>query len=202
MRVEVLNQRVHHFIGDQRLAAAIRSGLVPIDREDAFELFIGIRHRPHCLGELFTEVGGFSKHIAPAAAVRYGKAMLAPRTENRLLRFGKLAALLALQIGNSLIRLIFPLVTEPLIEHQRQNIVFVILPGSLATQDIGGSPQVCFELLLGEFHSVPLVSAVFPSNEKHCRVVENPFNSYRFIRSAFPVLSFAHKTLRTAFSPA
>src|SRR6266852_4046545 len=45
--------------------------------------------------------------------------------------------------------LILPLVAEALVEHQRQDVVLVILPGGLAPEDVGRAPEMRFELLLG-----------------------------------------------------
>ena len=65
---------------------------------------------------------------------------------------GEGAALLSLLFGDGLVGLVLPLVAEALVEHQRQDVVLVILPGGLATQDVGRAPEVGFELLLGELH--------------------------------------------------
>lgn len=68
--------------------------------------------------------------------------MITASTENRLLRIGKLSALLLFLLGNSLVRLIFPLVAEAFVKHQRQDVVLVVLPGSLAAEYICRALQV------------------------------------------------------------
>jgi hypothetical protein len=77
--------------------------------------------------------------------------------EDGLLFFCKRTSLLPFQFGNGLIDFVFPLVAEPLLEHQRKDVVFVILTGRLASENIGGTPQVVFQLSLSQFHDAFLV---------------------------------------------
>ena len=78
--------------------------------------------------------------------------MVTAASENRLLSVAERTALLPLKLRDGLLRLAFPLVAESFVEHQRKDVVLVILPRSLATQDVGCAPQVRFQLLQGEFH--------------------------------------------------
>ena len=80
--------------------------------------------------------------------------MLAAIAEDRPLLFGECATLLPFLLRDGVVRFAFPLVAEPLEEHQRQDVVLVILPGGLTAEDVGRAPQVRFELLKSEFHSV------------------------------------------------
>ena len=109
-------------------------------------------------------------HVAPARAVRDVEAVLAALAEDRLLLLGERPALLLLQLGDGVVGLALPLVAEALVEHQRQDVVLVVLPRGLAAQDVGGAPEVGFELLEGEppGNSVRL-RAVAPSLEIEVR---------------------------------
>src|SRR5262245_10564110 len=51
VRVEVLNQRMDDFIGNQLLAATVRCRLRPLHREYAAQLFVGVRYRAHSCSE-------------------------------------------------------------------------------------------------------------------------------------------------------
>src|SRR2546421_13107944 len=79
--------------------------------------------------------------------------MLAPSAENHLLRLGERAPLLSLQLRDGLIGLVFPLVAEAFVEHEGQNVVLVILPGGLAAENVGGTPEMGFKLLLRKSHA-------------------------------------------------
>jgi hypothetical protein len=81
--------------------------------------------------------------------------VLAALAEDRLLRVAEGAALLALLLGDGVVGLALPLVAEALVEHQRQDVVLVVLPRGLAAQDVGRAPQVGFELLERELHAGP-----------------------------------------------
>ena len=72
--------------------------------------------------------------------------------EDRLLLLGEGSPLLRFQLGDRVVGLVFPLIAEPLVEHQRQDVVLVVLPGGLAAQDVGRAPEMGFKLLLGELH--------------------------------------------------
>ena len=144
-------------VGDQRPSGAVGRGLVPIDREHAPQLFVGICDGLHRTGQSLADVGGNRLHVAPARAVGDRVAVLAAFAEDRLLTFAERAPLLALLLGDGVVRLAFPLVAEPFVEHQRQDVVLVVLPRRLATQDVRRAPQVGFELLEGESHRVTLL---------------------------------------------
>src|SRR3979411_2353148 len=45
-----------------------------------------------------------------------------------------------------------PIGRRGVVEHQRQDIIFVVLPGRLATKNVCCAPQMGFELLLSEPH--------------------------------------------------
>jgi len=60
--------------------------------------------------------------------------------------------LLALEFGDGFVGLLFPLVAEALKEHQREDVVLVVLASCLASEDVGRAPEVGFKLLLREFH--------------------------------------------------
>ena len=106
----------------------------------------------HGLGELFTQVGGHGQHVAPAAAIVEVETVLAAHAEDGALRVAEGSTLLALLLGDGLVGLVLPLVAQSFVEHQRQDVVLVVLAGGFATQDVGGAPEVGFELLLGQFH--------------------------------------------------
>src|SRR6266542_2901181 len=80
--------------------------------------------------------------------------VIAALPEHRLFFVAECPTLLALEFGDGVIGFALPLVAEPLVEHERQDVVLVILPSSLATQDVGGAPEVRFELLERELHGV------------------------------------------------
>jgi hypothetical protein len=148
MGVEVLDQRVDHLVRNQRLATAVRRGLVPVDGEDAAQLLVGAGDTRASPGQLLTR--GWSRRRAhrPSGCRPESEAMLAARSEDRLLCVRELAALLPLQLGDGVVRLVLPLVAEPLVEHQRQDVVLVVLPGCLARAGCWPRPRGGFELLL------------------------------------------------------
>jgi hypothetical protein len=148
----VLDQGMHDLVGDEFAAAAVRCGLIPVHGEDTAQFITGLRDGAHGGGELLADVLGHGEHIAPARAVGDGEAVLAAGAEDRLLRFGEGAALLALQLRDGLVGLVLPLIAEALVEHQREDVVLVVLPGGLAAQDVGSAPEVRFELALGQAH--------------------------------------------------
>ena len=86
---------------------------------------------------MFTETALTSPH---REGVRDCVAMLAARSEDRLLRLGERAALLPFLLGDGVIRLPLPLIAEPLVEHQRQDVVLVVLSRRLAAQDVRRAP--------------------------------------------------------------
>src|SRR5687767_229311 len=88
--------------------------------------------------------------------------MLATFPKARLLLLRKRPALLFLQLGNGIVGLILPLVAETFVEHQREDVVLVILPGRLATQDIRRAPQVGFELVERELHACLIPTYIGP----------------------------------------
>src|SRR5262249_33678957 len=90
-----------------------------------------------------------------------GIAVFAARPKHGFLRLGEATALLAFQFGDGLVGLVLPLVAQPLVEHQRQDVVLVILPGGLAAQDVGRAPQMGFELLLCQLRGLSLSTALF-----------------------------------------
>jgi len=151
--VEVLNERVDDLVRDERLAGAIGGGLVPVHGEDAAQLVVGVGHGTHGLRQDLADVRGRGLHVAPARTVRDLEAMLPTLAEYRLLLVRERAALLPLQLGDGVVRLALPLVAEALIEHQGQDVVLVVLAGSLAAEDVRRAPQVGFELLESELHS-------------------------------------------------
>jgi hypothetical protein len=70
--------------------------------------------------------------------------------ENGFLLLGEAASLLPLLIGDRLVGLALPLIAEALKEHQRQDVVFIVLPSGFPPKDVGGAPEVGFELLEGQ----------------------------------------------------
>src|SRR5690606_31002020 len=96
------------------------------------------------------EVGRRRLYVAPSGALGDLKAMLPTLSKNGLLPFAERAPLLAFQFRNCVIGLAFPLVAKPLIAHQRQDVVLVILHGSLAAQTVRRAREVGFELLESE----------------------------------------------------
>ena len=152
--VKMLDQSVNDFVGDQWFPRPVGCGLVPVHREDASQLVVRVGNRPHRPRESFADIHRNGLDVAPPSAVRNLVAMVAALAEDRLLPFGEAAALLTLKFCDRLVRLALPLVAEPLVEYQRQDVVLVILTCCLATQDIGGAPQVRFELLQGELYSI------------------------------------------------
>ena len=79
--------------------------------------------------------------------------MLATLAEDRLLVLAERAALLTLQLGDGVVGLALPLIAEALVEHQREDVILVVLPRGLAAQDVRRAPEVGFELLEGQFHT-------------------------------------------------
>src|SRR5262249_49620112 len=106
----------------------------------------------HRLRELLTDVGGSSLDVAPARAVGNLETVLSALAEDCLLIFAEGAALLALQVGDGIVSLALPLIAKSLVEHQRQDVVLVILPRCPAAQDVCCAPEVGFELLESELH--------------------------------------------------
>jgi hypothetical protein len=82
--------------------------------------------------------------------------VLSTSAENGLLCLCECTSLLTFQFCDSLVGLVLPLVAEAFIEHQRQNVVLVILPGSFAPEDVGRTPEMSFKLLLGQSHALIL----------------------------------------------
>src|SRR5437868_4352893 len=82
--------------------------------------------------------------------------MFATLAEDRLFLFGEAASLLPFQLSDRVVGFAFPLIAEALVEHQGQNIVFVVLARRFAAQDICGAPKVSFELLECKFHRAPI----------------------------------------------
>jgi hypothetical protein len=70
------------------------------------------------------------------------------RARRSLLLLSEGPAALALHSRDALVRLVVPLIAEPFEKHQRQDVVFVILPGGLAAEDVRGTSQVSLKLLL------------------------------------------------------
>jgi hypothetical protein len=92
----------------------------------------------------------------------------------------------------SLVGFVLPLVAQPLIEHQRQDVVLVVLPGGLTAQDVGRAPQMGFELLLGELHAWSLGTALFlPSrferrlDRRGCLRIHTRISSPLFVSSHY-----------------
>ncbi len=154
---EMLDQRMDDLVGDQRLAGTVRRGLVPVHREDAAQFLVGLGDGAHRLGQDLAEIERGGLDVAPAGAVGDREAMLAAPPKDRLLRFREAAPLLPLQFGNRLVGLAFPLVAQALVEHQREDIVLVVLTRGFAPQDIGGAPEMRFELLLSQLSLVSFV---------------------------------------------
>jgi hypothetical protein len=150
--VEVLDECVNHLVGYKWLAGAIGGGLVPVDGEDAAQFIICVCYRAHRPGEYFAEVDGSGLHVAPARAVGNLETVLAALAEDCLLLFAEGAALLALQLGDGVVGLALPLVAQSLVEHQRQDVVLIVLPRCPAAQDVCCAPEVRFELLESELH--------------------------------------------------
>ena len=152
MLIEMLNQCMNHFVGDEGLATAIGRRLIPVHSKHALEFLIGIGDRTHGLGQLLANFLRNRPHIAPLAPGRDVEPIFATRPEDRFLCLGECATLLFFLFGNGVVRLVLPLIAQALIEHQRQNVILVILPGGFAAQNIGRSPQVGFQLLLSQAH--------------------------------------------------
>ena len=152
MFVEMLDERVDNFVLDQRLAGTIWCGLVPVHRKDAAQFVVGMSHCAHRLGQHLADAGRCGFHVAPAGAVRYLESMFAALAEDRLLLLGETAYLLPFQIGDCVVGLALSLIAEAFEEHQRQDVVLVVLPGGLTPEDVRGAPKVGFELLEREFH--------------------------------------------------
>ena len=79
--------------------------------------------------------------------------MLSASTEDRLLFLREREPLLSFLFCNGLVGFVLPLIAEALVEHERQDVVLVILPSGLAPEDIGRAPEMSFELLLGQSHA-------------------------------------------------
>jgi len=77
--------------------------------------------------------------------------MIPTRPEYSFLLLGEGMTMLLLLCGDSVLRLMVPLVAEAFKEHERQNIILVVLPCSLPPEDVRRAPEMCLELLLGEF---------------------------------------------------
>ena len=75
-----------------------------------------------------------------------------PLHPERGLRLGELAALLPFLFRDGVVSFPLPLIAEPLVEHQRQDVILVVLPRRLAAKNVRRAPQVRFELLEGKFH--------------------------------------------------
>lgn len=144
----MLNKRVNHLIGNERLATTIRRRLIPVYGENATQFIIRIRDSTHRSREHFAKIGPGLLNIAPSGTFWNTETVLTARPENLLLLFGKLSTLLVLLLGDRLIGFILPLIAELLIKHKRQNVVLVILSGSLTPEDIRCAPEMRFELLL------------------------------------------------------
>lgn len=151
--VEVLHQCMHDLVGDERTTTAVRGRLVPVDGEDSPQLLVGAGHGAHRTGQHGTDVHRCRLDVPPPRSVRDAESMFAPGTENRSLLLGELTSLLSLQLSDRIVRLMLPLIAKTLVEHQRKDVVLVILPSGLTAQNVGGTPQVCFELLLRELHA-------------------------------------------------
>ena len=103
--------------------------------------------RAHRLRQDLADVRRCRLDVAPARPVGDGEPVLAALAEHRSLGLGEGASLLPLELGDRLVGLVLPLVAEPLVEHQGQDVVLVVLPRRLASEDVCGAPQVGFELL-------------------------------------------------------
>ena len=79
--------------------------------------------------------------------------MFAALAENLLLFFCERPALNLFLCSDGVVSLAFPLVAQTFVEHQRHDIILVVLPGGFAEKDIGCAPKVRFKLLLREFHA-------------------------------------------------
>ena len=78
--------------------------------------------------------------------------MLVTLSENGFLLLTEGEALLPFELSNGVVRLALPLVTEALVEHQRQDVVLVVLSGGLSPQDARRAPKVRLKLLECESH--------------------------------------------------
>lgn len=78
--------------------------------------------------------------------------MLAAFSEDRLLFLRERPPLLAFQLGDRVVGFAFPLVTEAFVKHERKDVVFVVLAGRFAAEDVGGAPEMRLKLLESEFH--------------------------------------------------
>ena len=152
-KTEMLDKRVDHFIRDERFATAVGSRLVPIDCENTPQLVVRVCYSPHCAGEHFPEIGGSGLNVPPAAAFRDGEAVLPVCPKECFLLFSKCSTLLPLLFCNCVIGFILPLVAKSLIKHEGEDVVFVVLPGGLAAQDVGRTPEMVLKLLLCKPHT-------------------------------------------------
>src|SRR6516162_7803568 len=75
---------------------------------------------------------------------------VAARAQGLALGIGEWPTTLPFKLVNLLVGLEIPPVSEPLEEHQREDVGLVILPGCPAAQDFSGAPLMGFKLLLGE----------------------------------------------------
>ena len=146
---------MHDFVRDQRPAGPVGRRLVPVHGEHASQLVVGIGHSPRRAGQNLADIRRDRLDVAPSSAVGNRITVLAALAEDRLLLLGELAPLLPLQLGDGVVRLALPLIAESLVEHQRQDVVLIVLTRRLAAQDVRRAPQVRFKLLQREFHRVP-----------------------------------------------
>src|SRR5689334_5892395 len=128
MLVEVLDERVDYLVRDQWPTRSVRRWLIPVHGKNAAQLVVGARHRAHRLSEDFANIRRSSLDIAPARALGNPKPMLTAPAEDGLLLLGELAALLAFELRDRVVRFVLPLVTEAFVEHQGEDVVLVILP--------------------------------------------------------------------------
>ena len=77
-----------------------------------------------------------------------------------------------------------PLVAEPFVKHQRQDVILVILPGGLAAQDVRRAPEVRFELLEREFHHMlPLANS---NGSKDRQTARKKIKTIKYATSSMP----------------
>ena len=65
MLVEMLDEHVNNLIRDKRLPGSVGRRLVPVHREDAAQLFVGISHGAHRLGQHLADVRRGGSNIVP-----------------------------------------------------------------------------------------------------------------------------------------
>ena len=90
---------------------------------------------------------------SPELCSTAGASRSSPPTPSRLLLVAERAALLPFQLGDGVVGLALPLVAEALVEHQRKDVVLVVLPRGLPAQNVSRAPEMGFELLESELHS-------------------------------------------------